>query len=304
MEIVSIELLSQNTSSTTEDNSPQITNNMSNSNQLWCNICQRQFRSTSTLYQHGKRLSHLKRAMKISSSRCTTITNGKITSCIQRSKPLYTPIPIIRIPSPPNPSSSLSQIETNPTNQIIIRKKRHEESNTISYKCDLCGCRCWSIRNMHRHIRLHADVRPYTCNICQLKFKSHSNLMKHFKTSRHQQKKENNEKNWSIDSQAVQEQNKLINQILIIDDNEPEEKLDAISNESSSSIDESNNLLEDLHIPDSRLIDGDAAELALIDPNTFEELHKAAECLLNLQGVFYFGEDENGTERSNSLLTT
>ena len=27
---------------------------------------------------------------------------------------------------------------------------------------------------------------------------------------------------------------------------------------------ESNNLLEDLHIPDSRLIDGDAAELALI----------------------------------------
>ena len=27
---------------------------------------------------------------------------------------------------------------------------------------------------------------------------------------------------------------------------------------------ESDNLLEDLHIPDSRLIDGDAAELALI----------------------------------------
>ena len=27
---------------------------------------------------------------------------------------------------------------------------------------------------------------------------------------------------------------------------------------------ESNNLLEDLHIPDSRLIDGDASELALI----------------------------------------
>ncbi|CAF4437394.1 unnamed protein product, partial [Adineta steineri] len=107
MEIVSIELLSQNTSSTTEDTSPQIANNVSNSNQLWCNICQRQFRSTSALYQHGKRLSHLKRAMKISSSRCTTITNGKITSCIQRSKPLYTPIPIIRIPSPPNPSSSL-----------------------------------------------------------------------------------------------------------------------------------------------------------------------------------------------------
>jgi len=34
---------------------------------------------------------------------------------------------------------------------------------------------------------------------------------------------------------------------------------------------ESNNLLEDLHIPDSRLIDGDAAELALI-----------GKCLINL----------------------
>lgn len=80
---------------------------------------------------------------------------------------------------------------------------------------------------------------------------------------------------------------------------------------------DSDNLLEDLHIPDSRLLDGDAAELALIgkfhlfctshfyieifrtDPNTFEELHKAAECLLNLQGLFYFGEEEHGTERSN-----
>lgn len=35
----------------------------------------------------------------------------------------------------------------------------------------------------------------------------------------------------------------------------------------SSSVIESNNLLEDLHIPDSRLIDGDAAELALIGKN-------------------------------------
>jgi hypothetical protein len=40
------------------------------------------------------------------------------------------------------------------------------------------------------------------------------------------------------------------------------------------------------------------------DPSTFEELHKAAECLLNLQGVFYFGEDENTTEKSNPLLAT
>ena len=36
-----------------------------------------------------------------------------------------------------------------------------------------------------------------------------------------------------------------------------------------------------------------------LDPSTFEELHKAAECLLNLQGVFYFGEEDNGNERCN-----
>jgi len=108
-------------------------------------------------------------------------------------------------------------------NQIIIRKTRHEDDK-LSYTCDLCTCRCWSLRNMRRHIRLHADVRPYTCNICQLKFKSHSNLMKHFKNSRHQQKNETNEKNWTIDTQALEEQNKLINQVLIIDDNNQIEK--------------------------------------------------------------------------------
>jgi hypothetical protein len=61
---------------------------------------------------------------------------------------------------------------------------------------------------MRRHIRLHADVRPYTCNICQLKFKSYSNLTKHFKTSRHQQKKDDKEKNWTIDTQALEEQSR------------------------------------------------------------------------------------------------
>ncbi|CAF4365726.1 unnamed protein product, partial [Rotaria magnacalcarata] len=42
--------------------------------------------------------------------------------------------------------------------------------------------------------------------------------MKHFKTNRHQQNKETDQKNWTIDSEALEEQNKLINQILIIDD--------------------------------------------------------------------------------------
>ncbi|CAF0745249.1 unnamed protein product [Rotaria sp. Silwood1] len=270
-----------------------------NSNQFWCNLCQRKFCSSSALYQHGKRLSHLKRAMKMSSARCTTITNGKITSCVQKSKPLSIPISMTRVPSPP---PAVPQTESITKDQIIIRKHRHDQDNSISYTCNLCGCRCWSIRNIRRHIRLHADVRPYTCNICQLKFKSYSNLMKHLKTNRHQQNKDTNEKNWTIDTQALEEQNKLINQVLIIDEDNQIVECQS-STELSSSIDESNNLLEDLHIPDSRLIDGDAAELALIDPNTFEELHKAAECLLNLQGAFYFGEDENGTDKTNPLLS-
>jgi hypothetical protein len=147
--------------------------------------------------------------MKISSSRCTTITNGKITSSIQRNKSLSTPISLVHLPS--SSSLLLPQNESTIQNRIIIRKHRHEEKNSIklSYTCDLCTCRCWSIRNMRRHIRLHADVRPYTCNICQLKFKSYSNLMKHLKTSRHQQNKETNEKNWTIDTQALEEQSKF-----------------------------------------------------------------------------------------------
>ena len=146
--------------------------------------------------------------MKISSSRCTTITNGKITSSIQRNKSLSTPISLVHLPTA---TSFVPQNESTMENQILIRKHRHEEKNLIksSYTCGLCACRCWSIRNMRRHIRLHADVRPYTCNICQLKFKSYSNLMKHRKTSRHQQKNETNEKNWTIDRQALEEQSKV-----------------------------------------------------------------------------------------------
>jgi hypothetical protein len=64
--------------------------------------------------------------MKISSSRCTTITNGKITSSIQRNKSLTTPISIIRIPSPSPP-----QIQSTIKDQIIIRKNRNIENNSI-----------------------------------------------------------------------------------------------------------------------------------------------------------------------------
>ncbi len=69
--------------------------------------------------------------MKISSSRCTTITNGIITSSVQRSKSLSKPISIIRNPSPPPPSSLYPQIESTTKDQIIIRKHRHEEKNSI-----------------------------------------------------------------------------------------------------------------------------------------------------------------------------
>lgn len=254
--------------------------------QLWCNLCQRQFRTTSALYQHGKRLSHLKRAMKISSSRCTTITNGKITSSIQRKNFFTSPISIVQVPPPSSPSIVVDDDDSqNKQNPILVRKIQHEINKSIqfSYTCDLCSCRCWSIRNIRRHVRLHADVRPFICQLCQLNFKSYSNLMKHFKTSRHQQQSQIDGKCWTIDSKALQEQNNLIDQLQIIDGESTNE----------------NNLLEDLHIPDSRLIDGDVDEWALIDQNTFDELHKAAECLLNLQGVFYFGEDETNSTKAS-----
>ena len=177
--------------------------------QFWCHLCQRQFRTSSAFYQHGKRLSHLKRAMKISSSRCTTITNGKITSSIQRNKTITTSIPLVHRST--TTSDLPLQIEGPNPNQILIRKHRHEENDLVrlSYTCERCACRCWSIRNMRRHIRLHADVRPYSCNLCQLKFKSYSNLMKHWKTSRHQQKNGMDEKNWTVDQQALEEQSKF-----------------------------------------------------------------------------------------------
>lgn len=79
-----------------------------------------------------------------------------------------------------------------------------------SYTCQLCGCQCWSIRNIHRHLRLHADVRPFHCNRCQMKFKSYANLFKHFKTSRHQASEDALEKQWTVDTQALEDQSKAM----------------------------------------------------------------------------------------------
>ena len=64
--------------------------------------------------------------MKTSSSYCTTLTNGQITSCIKRSKPLTVPMPIIHTSSP-------SSIESITKVQIIIRKNRQEQSNSTRY---------------------------------------------------------------------------------------------------------------------------------------------------------------------------
>ena len=74
--------------------------------------------------------------MRISSSRCTTITNGKITSSIQRPMPISAPIPIVQLlPSPPPPpapssassctSSSLESVLS--SEPITIRKHYHAE---------------------------------------------------------------------------------------------------------------------------------------------------------------------------------
>ena len=89
-------------------------------------MCQRQFRSRSAFYQHGKRLSHLKRAMKMCSSRCTTITNGKITSSIHRSGTLH----VVHHPSPlPDLQVEQDQISSD-KDRIVIHKKRQENDQT------------------------------------------------------------------------------------------------------------------------------------------------------------------------------
>ena len=73
--------------------------------------------------------------MKMSASRFTTITNGKVTSSSQRPDPISIPIPIVQptLPTPPPPapssasscaSSSFESISSEP---ITIRKQYHTE---------------------------------------------------------------------------------------------------------------------------------------------------------------------------------
>ncbi|CAF1604597.1 unnamed protein product [Didymodactylos carnosus] len=165
------------------------------------------------------------------------------------------------------------------------------------YTCTLCEFKCFSMRNMRRHIRLHTTFRPYLCTPCKLSFKSYGNFSKHLKTLYHNQNMNSENKttiNWDyVDTKALEKQGELhSNMIRPLAESIELYQSSPIptanfSNEDVMNNDMTNNLLEDLPTPNSHFVDDDKDELALIDPATFEELSKAAECLLNLQGLFY-----------------
>ena len=56
------------------------------------------------------------------------------------------------------------------------------------YECIECGIRTKKPSMLKKHIRSHANLRPYICKECNISFKTKGNLVKHMKTRAHLKK--------------------------------------------------------------------------------------------------------------------
>uniref|UniRef100_A0A1I8I258 Transcription factor HIVEP3 n=1 Tax=Macrostomum lignano TaxID=282301 RepID=A0A1I8I258_9PLAT len=89
------------------------------------------------------------------------------------------------------------------------------------YKCEMCGIRCTKPSMLRKHIRTHAEIRPFLCRHCKFSFKTKGNLTKHMKSKQHMIRCLNLgmskdsvpteiEENSQVDQAALKAQQKLI----------------------------------------------------------------------------------------------
>ena len=64
-------------------------------------------------------------------------------------------------------------------------RKRKHPAKPGRHVCPYCGRGCQKPSVLEKHIRAHTNERPFPCNLCEISFKTKSNLYKHNKSQAH-----------------------------------------------------------------------------------------------------------------------
>lgn len=64
-------------------------------------------------------------------------------------------------------------------------RRRKHPAKPGRYICTYCGRACQKPSVLEKHIRAHTNERPFPCTVCDISFKTKSNLYKHKKSQMH-----------------------------------------------------------------------------------------------------------------------
>jgi hypothetical protein len=154
------------------------------------------------------------------------------------------------------------------------------------YECIECGIRTKKPSMLKKHIRSHANLRPYICKQCNISFKTKGNLVKHMKTKAHVKKMNKNDLNnmitiENIDSNALKRQEEIEKRLIFKDD----VIIDANNNNNNNKKRKLNDLIDDN-----------------FELDYFESVQDVAKSLLNLSQISRQTCNENGYKLNNQEL--
>ena len=90
-------------------------------------------------------------------------------------------------------NSSISSTLSNSLGKLNENKLvDNKAEQNLKYECHFCGKFCSKPSILQKHLRTHTNERPYSCSECSMKFKTKSNLSKHYKSKTHQIQTESN----------------------------------------------------------------------------------------------------------------